>query len=405
MVDYASHTNEKFVPPTDEGEFTGSRTFKSPKQPYDVFMESEGVPLHRDIGYRDVRDLELGDWERLGGRGAYIQLLGTEELWGMHLVEVPPGAELNVEQHLYEKIVHVIEGSGTTEIWRNGMVGKEDPQRFEWHDGSLFGIPLNAPHRLVNGTNQRALLLAGTTAPPVINLFDNLDFVFRNDAPFSERYDGGSGFFDYNEELVRDPVRGRAMQVTSLIPDIVNLELPLDNQRGPGMRRIQPWMANARFYMKLMEYKVGRYSPAHYHPPSAVLICVKGAGYTYTWPREVGLTPWKDGLEQYVRRVDYVPGGIVAAAPGGGDWIHQHFAVGSEPLRALAMNGPPSSRIGGLFAPPGQELTSSNLGMSEGGRSIEYWAEDPHIREEFERQLAQVGRCSEMPEELYQPPE
>ena len=393
---------QKFVPPTGEA-FAGPRKFKSPKHPYDLFMESEGIPIHREIGFHDVRELELADWARTGGRGAYIQLLGTEELWGMYLLEIPPDGVLEVEQHIYEKIMYVVEGAGTTEVWSSADPGAE-PQRFEWHDSSLFAIPLNARHRLVNGSNRRALLIAGTTAPPVINLFDNEEFVFRNEYPFKERYNAEHDFFDYNEELVQDPVRGRAMQATSLIPDLVNLEMPLDNQRGPGMRRIQPWMANARFYMKILEYQVGRYSPAHHHPPSAILICVKGGGYTYTWPRDIGLTPWKDGKEQHIKRVDYGPGGMVAAAPGSGDWVHQHFAASSEPLRVLAMNGPPSARIGGLFAPPGQMLTSSNLGISEGGRSIEYWAEDPHIREEFQVELAKVGLESQMPQELYTAP-
>ena len=28
---------------------------------------------------------------------------------------------------------------------------------------------------------------------------------------------------------------------------------------------------------------------------AAVLICLKGKGYTYTWPADLGTTPWKDG--------------------------------------------------------------------------------------------------------------
>ena len=40
-----------------------------------------------------------------------------------------------------------------------------------------------------------------------------------------------------------------------------------------------------------------------------------------TWPREIGTRPWEAKLEQYVKRQDYVPGGMVAAAPGGGEWF------------------------------------------------------------------------------------
>ncbi|MCL3817651.1 cupin domain-containing protein [Aeromicrobium wangtongii] len=402
-TNYGSAKTPTFVPPTGD-DFGGKKEFKSPKQPYDHFMDEERVPIYRKIGIEDVRDLDLGEWARIGGRGAYIQLLGTEELWGMHVIEIPPGASLEIEQHIYEKILYVVEGMGTTEVWRNGGPAGSAPQTFEWGDGSLFGIPLNTPHRLINGSSKRALLIAGTTAPAVFNMYDNRDFIFKNPYPFDERYSGGSDFFDYRDELLTDPVRGRAMQVTNLIPDLPNLKMPLDNQRGAGTRRIQPWMANARFYMKVLEFQVGRYTPAHYHPPSAVLICIKGGGFTYTWPREAGLQPWEVGNGDLVQRVDYGPGGMVAAAPGGGDWVHQHFATSAEPLRVLAMNGPPSARIGGLFAPPGATLKSSNLGMSDGGRSIEYWNEDPRIRADFEAALAQNGTFTRMQPELYERP-
>jgi quercetin dioxygenase-like cupin family protein len=398
-ADDGSPAAELFVPPEDN-EFAGLREFESPRRPYDNFMESEGLPIYRDIGYPDVCDLPLADWDRMGGRGAYVQLLGTEGIWGMYLVEIPPGGALNEERHIYEKIVYVVSGRGTTEVTG---IGSSNPNRFEWHTGSLFGIPMNARHRFVNGSRERVLMIVGTTAPPVINLFDDLTFVFANDYPFPKRFDGRQDYFDYRQELVPDPIRGRALQVTSLIPDIINLELPLDNQRGPGMRRIQPQMANARFYMKIMEHQVGRYSKAHYHAAGAVLICIRGAGYTYTWPRDAGLTPWKDGRETQIERVDYEHAGIVAAAPGGGNWVHQHFAVGREPLRVLALNGPPTGHVlSGTV--PGIRVKSGNLGISEGGRSIDYWQEDPHIRAEFESQLASAGITSQMDDSLYQAP-
>jgi hypothetical protein len=43
----------------------------------------------------------MAPWRRLGGRGGYIQLYGTEGLWGCYVVEVPAAGALNVERHLY----------------------------------------------------------------------------------------------------------------------------------------------------------------------------------------------------------------------------------------------------------------------------------------------------------------
>ena len=48
-----------------------------------VSWNPEGVPCYRGIGVRRVQDLPLVPWKRLGGRGSFIQLFGTEGLWGM----------------------------------------------------------------------------------------------------------------------------------------------------------------------------------------------------------------------------------------------------------------------------------------------------------------------------------
>ena len=70
----------------------GFGKFSRPKTPYDLFMESDGVPVYRDIGVSKVQNLPLQPWPRLGGRGSYIQLHGTEGKWGCYVVEVPGGA-------------------------------------------------------------------------------------------------------------------------------------------------------------------------------------------------------------------------------------------------------------------------------------------------------------------------
>src|SRR5258707_13663473 len=83
---------------------------------------------------------------------------------------------------------------------------------------------------------------------------------------------------------------------------------------------------------------------------SAVLVCIKGKGYTYTWPRAIGMTPWKDGKSDQVYRQDYEPGGLVTAAPYGGDWFPAHFGTSKKPLRLIRWGGPhnpPQEKTGG----------------------------------------------------------
>ena len=95
----------------------GFGEFGRPKTPYDLFMESEGIPIYRDIGVSKVQNLPLAPWKRLGGKGSFIQLHGTEGKWGSYVVEVPGAGALNPEKHLYEEIYLVVEGRGTTEVW------------------------------------------------------------------------------------------------------------------------------------------------------------------------------------------------------------------------------------------------------------------------------------------------
>ena len=67
----------------------GFGDFQKQPTPYDLFMESEGVPIFRGLGVRTVTDLPMADWERKGGRGSYIQTYGTETKWGHFVVEIP----------------------------------------------------------------------------------------------------------------------------------------------------------------------------------------------------------------------------------------------------------------------------------------------------------------------------
>ena len=80
---------QSFQEPTDKKTRAGYGKFLRPNTPYDNFMESQGIPIYRDIGVRRVQDLPRKPWKRMGGTGTFIQLLGTEGLWGCYVVEVP----------------------------------------------------------------------------------------------------------------------------------------------------------------------------------------------------------------------------------------------------------------------------------------------------------------------------
>ena len=110
---------------------------------------------------------------------------------------------------------------------------------------------------------------------------------------------------------------------------------------------------------------------------SAMLVCLKGKGYTYTWPRSDGMTPWKDGKTENVYRQDYEPVGVVTAAPYGGMWNHAHFGVGKEPLRLIGWYGPNNHRKDKAGVPGEKDTDEGAIDVTEGGTAIPYWLEDP----------------------------
>lgn len=393
--------NGNWQEPTGEKTRAGFGDFKKLPTPYDTFMEEEGIPVFRGLGIKNVRDLPLKPWRRLGGQGSYIQLFGTETKWGCYVVEVPAAGTLNPEKHMFEKIYMVIEGRGSTEVWVDGTDKKHV---FEWQKGSIFSIPINAWHRVVNATNSPALLQAGTTAPVVLNALQSVDAVFQNPFVFNDRFSAAEDFYQAKTEVEADPVRGLAMRRTNLVTDAINCDLPLDNRRSPGYRRIEPLMTNNNFYFWIGQHVNGRYSKAHAHTSAAILCCLKGKGYTYTWPEHLGPTPWQDGHGDQVQRLDYEPGGMVTAAPGGARWYHQHFSVSSDDFRLSAWFGPHNP--GRDPGPPGQKHSDYTArDLHEGGTAIPYWMEDPFLRKEYEAELKAAGVESRMKPELFERPD
>jgi quercetin dioxygenase-like cupin family protein len=395
----------EFVEPTDDDKPAGYHSYKRVHSPYENWMEAEGIPVFKGIGVHDTRELTLGDWKRRNARGSFLLLAGVEDVKGLYVIEVPGGGQTHPEKHMYDEFFYVVEGRGTTEVWR----GDGKPTVFEWQAGSLFMIPINASYRLVNATAGEALLISANNAPPVMNLFQSPRFVFESDWGFEERYDISEELFRASAEVSLEPVRGRAAVKSNIFPDIKNAQLPLDNQRAPGYRRIQPsftgFVNQAHSGGFVAQYPAGRYSKAHYHASGAVIVCLRGEGYTINWPTSAGTTPFQDGKEHLVNRIDYVPGGLVAAAPGGGNWFHQHFGVGSEPLRTLNFWGGPDGRWTKVDEDGTEDVKAGSLfGVQEGGRSILYPQEDPWVRTYFKQRLAENGVDFTMPEDKFAPP-
>ena len=160
-----------------------------------------------------------------------------------------------------------------------------------------------------------ALLIGGTTAPNLMNLINDAGAIYDCPYQFRDRFSGADDFYKYKDDIEPDPVRGLAMRRTNFIPDIVNCDLPLDNRRSPGYRRVEPLMTGNSFYLWIAQHENGHYSKAHAHTSAAVLICLKGKGYTYTWPEQLGIyaVEGRQGRSGQARRLRAVRHGLGGA--------------------------------------------------------------------------------------------
>lgn len=345
--------------------------------PYLDWTEREGVPTVEDFG-ADLTKVETKPWARIGADGAFVHLKGRGDFLAVFVIDIAPGGATEPQKHLYEEVIYVLEGHGSTTVETHD--GRT--HSFEWRPKSLFALPLNARHRHFNGSGrERARLASTNNLPMVLNLFHKDEFVFDNPFGFPER-EGREGYFSGEGAFI--PKRpGRHMWETNFVPDLSQLELKQWNKRGGGGSNIMFVLADGTMHAHISEMPVGTYKKAHRHGPGFHVSCITGTGYSLLW---------YEGDEDLVR-VDWNHG-VVYAPPDG--MYHQHFNTSPEPVRYLAI------AFGGLRYPTLAVQRAIFMGMDvdvrDGGAQIEYEDQDPRIHQTYLEALAKTGGESRMGE-------
>jgi quercetin dioxygenase-like cupin family protein len=333
--------------------------------PYLDWVGQEGIPIAEDYGI-DLFAVETRMWDRVGVKGAAVHLKGRGDFCNMFLFDIPPAGATSPQRHLYEDVIYVLEGSGSTQI----ELQDGTKRSFEWGPKSLFAIPLNAKHRHFNGSGrERALLVSTTDMPLVMNTFHNERFVFDNDFDFAERT-GKNEYYTGEGDLIT--VRpGNHMWETNFVPDLAAIELKSWGDRGAGGTNIMFVLADGTMHAHISEMPVGTYKKGHRHGPGFHVMCVTGHGYSLLWFDD----------EQDFHRIDWKHGVVF---PPADQQFHQHFNTSSHPARYLATG------VGGLRYPLTHAQRRSLLGVKpgekgavstsikEGGDQIEY--EDQNTR-------------------------
>jgi len=345
-----------------------AQKFRGEKEtPYTRFIASEGLDILNGLYVRNLNTVELKPWARRGGKAVFVNHDASRTSNDCYVMEIAPGGKLAPHRQLYEEMIMILSGRGSTRVWSDS--GKE--VSFEWGPGALFGIPLNANHQHFNGSGVEPVrFVAVTNLPPLMNVFEEPEFLFGTAYDFKDRFDGTPDYF-----AAKDERQGFRLE-TNFVADAVNLPLIEAKERGAGGGHIRFNFAKSSLNAHISQFPVGTYKKCHRHGPGAHVIILSGEGFSLMWP---------DGEEP--QRFEWEVGSMIVPP---NMWFHQHFNTGPTPSRYLAF------KHEGVAVRNGQGVPKAWISMRIGGDQIDYADERPEIRRMFTDALARHGLESRM---------
>ncbi len=257
----------------------------------------------------------------MGGHAVHIQLDGTGDMNGAYVCEIDPGKALEPQKHMFEELVYVLSGRGATSVWGEG----ERKNSFEWQAGALFALPLNAWYQHYNlSGDESARFIAVTTAPIMMNLIRDHDFIFDNPAKFPVRYDGREDYFssEYTTETFNGWGYPTDIYFTNFVWNINALPFHASN-RGEAAEGASFEVGHGVLGSHTLRLPGGGFTNIHRHGPGAHVLWLSGEGYSLMWP---------DGGEKI--KADWGAGTVIVPPSW---WWHQHAIVSAEPAQYLAL--------------------------------------------------------------------
>jgi mannose-6-phosphate isomerase-like protein (cupin superfamily) len=335
--------------------------------PYLAWTEREGVPVIEDFGI-DLLTMPTAHWPRFDVGGGIAHLKGRGDFVSIFVLDLAPAANTSPQRHLYEEVVYVLSGYGSTTV--ETADGRK--HSFEWGPKSLFALPLNARYQHFNTSGREHARLAATNNLCLqLNLFHNEAFVFDNPFVFPERL---GHFSDEGDVAAVRPERN--MWETNFVPDLSAFDRGSWAERDVAESAMTFILADGTMHAHTAQMPVGRYNKGHRHGPDFHVFPVTGHGYSLLW----------HDLAQDMVRIDWRHG-VVFAPPD--QMFHQNFNTSPQPARYLAV------ALGGLRYP----VTASQRRIFMGddvdartdGCQIEYADQDPRIHRIYLDELAKHG--------------
>lgn len=345
---------------------------------HDVWMQQQGIPIHKGYFIEDLRTVEVGWWEARQCHAAFIQLQGQQGVSEARVTDIPPGKTLPPVHLGIDEVVYVLEGRGLTNVWTGDGKSK---RTFEWQKHSLFLLPHNCHHQFSNMQGDKDVRLLHYNYLPIALSVQEPELYLDNPAERAS-LDGLAGDFYSEAKVMQEAVGRRTLGTTrnfwygNFFPDMRAWDkLDALKTRGAGGHSVQIQFPNSQMSCHMSVFPSRTYKKAHRHGPGRVIVIPAGEGYSILWQegREKIVAPWHEGSM-------FVP-------PE--KWFHQHFNVGGNPARYLALH--PLAQFAG-YAEKIEDQARDQ---------IEYAEEDPFIRNKFDEELAKRSLSTAMPEEAY----
>ncbi len=341
---------------------TAKKFAKEIETPYTRWVKNEGLDIIDGIYVPDLNTVGLKPWLRRDGRAVFINHDASRTSNDCYVCEINPGGKLTEQRQLFEEMIMILQGRGSTTVWNDAG----DKVSFEWQAGALFAIPVNTWHQHFNGSGKEPVrFVAVTNLPPIMNVFEETDFLFNSPYDFKSRFSGEPDYFAHKDKL-----SGLLLE-TNFVSDAVNLPLIEAKERGAGGGHIRFNMAKSSMNSHISQMPVGTYKKAHAHGPGAHVIILSGEGYSLMWP---------EGEER--NRYEWKPGTLITPP---NMWYHQHFNGGKEPARYLAF------KYEGVAIRNAQGVPKAWISRRIGGHQIDYADENREVRTIFADALAEQG--------------
>lgn len=302
----------------------GPNTFRMVPEntPYDRWVDRhrENMPVFEGILIQDVNSVELHPWPALGENisGVYLRF-SDYQLSDGRIIALPPSGKTTTQRHLFEMDIYCLSGRGYTMIQQEGKA----PERIDWQKRALFSIPLNVRYEHFNESDSSARILAVSSFPLMMNVFDNERIIFENKHEMTERYNAES---DYLERMERTSPN---TTTTNYVADALAYETAQQLYRREGATSMRWHIAGNRALSTHVAEMIPKiYKKAHRHSSDAFILILSGEGYSVIW---------SEGRYAERQRINWQEGTLFVPPIY---WFHQHFNPGDKPARYLAINTP-----------------------------------------------------------------